>query len=109
MTELSGIQIRAFTESDIPGALELWSNVEGLGLTEFGTFGFQRGSTRAQQQIRRRCAVWVPTEERGCCCSCLCQKAGRAYGRLRPLGYDAGARRIRISTTSTMAANCPEQ
>ncbi len=37
MTELSGIQIRAFTESDIPGALELWSNVEGVGLTESDT------------------------------------------------------------------------
>jgi putative acetyltransferase len=37
MTELSGIQIRAFAENDISGALELWSNVEGLGLTESDT------------------------------------------------------------------------
>lgn len=34
MHDLSGIQIRRFTENDISGALELWSSVEGLGLSE---------------------------------------------------------------------------
>jgi hypothetical protein len=39
MTNLSVIQIRALAESDIPGALELWFNVDGLGLTESYTSG----------------------------------------------------------------------
>src|SRR5579872_4825689 len=34
MQELSGIQIRRFTESDIMAALELWLSVEGLGLSD---------------------------------------------------------------------------
>ena len=34
MRELPDIQIRRFTEDDILGALELWSSVEGLGLSD---------------------------------------------------------------------------